>query len=109
MRYIGSSNYKAWQITDAEWTARSLNLHGFVSIQNRYSLLTRDIEKEVVPACEKFGLGILPYFPLESGLLTGKYAKGEDAPEGTRLHKWAAFAAGAFMSDGQGRKNRSVA
>ena len=99
VRYIGSSNYNAWQITDAEWTARTANLNGFVSIQNRYSLLTREIEKEVVPACEKFGLGILPYFPLESGLLTGKYTKGKDAPEGTRLHKWAAFAAGAFMSE----------
>jgi aryl-alcohol dehydrogenase-like predicted oxidoreductase len=99
VRYIGSSNYAAWQITDAEWTARSANLNGFVSIQNRYSLLTRDIEKEVVPTCEKFGLGILPYFPLESGLLTGKYHKGEPAPDGTRLQKWAAFAANAFMSD----------
>ena len=55
VRYVGSSNYAAWQITDADWTARSANLNGFVSIQNRYSLLTRDIEKEVVPACENSG------------------------------------------------------
>jgi len=99
LRYVGCSNFKAWQITDAEWTARTANLNGFVSVQNRYSLLTREIEKEVVPACNKFGLGILPYFPLESGLLTGKYTKGEPFPEGTRLHKWAKFAAGAFASD----------
>ena len=99
VRYAGCSNYAAWQITDAEWTARSANLNGFVSVQNRYSLLTRDIEKEVVPACDKFGLGILPYFPLESGLLTGKYPKGEPAPEGTRLQKWANFAASSFSSD----------
>ena len=99
VRYVGASNYSAWQITDADWSARSANLNRFVSIQNRYSLLTRDIEKEVVPACEKFGLGILPYFPLESGLLTGKYTKGEPPPEGTRLQKWASFAAGAFASE----------
>ncbi len=99
VRYIGCSNYAAWQITDAEWTASSANLNQYVSAQNRYSLLTRDIEKEVVPACEQFGLGILPYFPLESGLLTGKYPKGEPAPEGTRLQKWANFAASAFSSE----------
>ncbi|MAF84746.1 MAG: aldo/keto reductase [Chromatiales bacterium] len=98
VRYIGCSNYAAWQITDAEWTARSANLDGYVSVQNRYSLLTREIEKEVVPACEKFGLGILPYFPLESGLLTGKYQKGEPAPEGTRLDKWKNFAASSFAT-----------
>ncbi|HJP38357.1 MAG: aldo/keto reductase [Gammaproteobacteria bacterium] len=98
VRYIGCSNYAAWQITDAEWIARSTNLNGFVSVQNRYSLLTREIEKEVVPACEKFQLGILPYFPLESGLLTGKYQKGKPAPEGSRLDQWKNFAAGAFSS-----------
>jgi aryl-alcohol dehydrogenase-like predicted oxidoreductase len=99
VRYIGSSNYAAWQITDAEWTARTANRNPFVSVQNRYSLLSRDIEKEVVPVCEKFGLGILPYFPLESGLLTGKYRKGEDHPEGSRLAKWGGWAAGAFASE----------
>jgi aryl-alcohol dehydrogenase-like predicted oxidoreductase len=99
VRYLGCSNYKAWQITDAEWTARTANLNAFVSAQNRYSLLTRDIEADVVPACRKFGLGILPYFPLESGLLTGKYKKGEPFPAGTRLKKWENFAAGAFASE----------
>jgi len=98
-RYIGCSNYNGWQITDAEWTARTDNINSYVSAQNRYSLLTRDIEKDVVPVCEKFGLGILPYFPLESGLLTGKYKKGEDFPEGTRLNKWQQFAASAFATD----------
>jgi len=99
VRYIGCSNYKAWQITDAAWTANTANLNSYVSAQNRYSLLTRDIEAEVVPVCEQFGLGILPYFPLESGLLTGKYRKGEDFPEGTRLALWRNFASGAFASD----------
>ncbi|MFQ5633974.1 MAG: aldo/keto reductase, partial [Gammaproteobacteria bacterium] len=99
VRYVGCSNYAAWQIADAAWTARASNLNGYVSAQNRYSLLTRDIETQVVPACEKFGLGILPYFPLESGLLTGKYRKGEAPPEGTRLAQWGSFGAGAFASD----------
>ncbi len=99
VRYIGNSNFAAWQIADAYWTSRQHNLHRFVSAQNRYSLLTREIEKEVVPACACYGLGILPYFPLESGLLTGKYRRGQSFPEGTRLHKWANFAAGAFASD----------
>ena len=99
IRYYGCSNYNGWQIADAAWTARTANLNGYISAQNRYSLLTRELEKDVVPACRKFGLGILPYFPLESGLLTGKYRKGEDFPEGTRLKKWENFAAGAFASD----------
>jgi aryl-alcohol dehydrogenase-like predicted oxidoreductase len=99
IRYYGCSNYNGWQLTDAAWTARTANLNGYISAQNRYSLLTRELEKDVVPVCEKFGLGILPYFPLESGLLTGKYKKGEAFPEGTRLKKWETFAAGAFASD----------
>lgn len=99
VRYVGCSNYAAWQIADAIWTANTANLHGYVSVQNRYSLLKRDIEKEVVPVCETFGLGILPYFPLESGLLTGKYRKGETFPEGTRLAQWGGFAKGAFAND----------
>jgi len=99
VRYVGCSNYAAWQIADAVWTANATNLNGFVSVQNRYSLLKRDIEKEVVPVCETYGLGVLPYFPLESGLLTGKYRKGEAAPDGTRLALWGSFATKAFATD----------
>ena len=99
IRYFGSSNYAAWQLTEAEWASRSCNLDRFISAQNRYSLLTRDIEKELVPACQRYGIGVLPYFPLESGLLTGKYRQGEPLPEGTRLQKWATFATSAFASD----------
>ena len=99
VRYIGCSNYAAWQITEAAWTSGSGSFNGFISAQNRYSLLTRDIEKEVIPACDSYGLGILPYFPLESGLLTGKYRKGEPPPEGTRLAKWGSFGSGAFASE----------
>ena len=82
--YVGSSNFAAWQIADADWTARAAGLERFVSAQNGYSLLDRAVEDEVVPACEAFGLGLLPYFPLEYGLLTGKYRRGEAAPPGSR-------------------------
>jgi aryl-alcohol dehydrogenase-like predicted oxidoreductase len=82
--YVGSSNFAAWQIADADWTARAAGLERFVSAQNGYSLLDRAVEDEVVPACEAFGLGLLPYFPLEYGLLTGKYQRGEEAPPGSR-------------------------
>ncbi len=84
VRYLGCSNFAAWQVADADWTARSAGLERFVSVQNRYSLLDRTVEDEVVPACETFGLGILPFFPLEYGLLTGKYRRGEPAPAGSR-------------------------
>jgi aryl-alcohol dehydrogenase-like predicted oxidoreductase len=85
VRYLGSSNYAGWQVLDADWISRTAGLERFVSAQNRYSLLDRGVEKELVPACEHAGVGILPYFPLASGLLTGKYRRGEPAPEGTRL------------------------
>jgi aryl-alcohol dehydrogenase-like predicted oxidoreductase len=85
VRYIGSSNLAAWQVADAEWTSRTRGLARFISAQNEYSLLDRGVEVELVPACEQFGIGVLPYFPLASGLLTGKYRRGEPAPAGTRL------------------------
>lgn len=84
IRYLGCSNFAGWQVADADWTARSAGLERFVSVQNRYSLLDRSIEEEVVPACETFGLGVLPYFPLEYGLLTGKYRRDQGAPAGSR-------------------------
>jgi aryl-alcohol dehydrogenase-like predicted oxidoreductase len=84
VRYVGSSNFAAWQIADADWTARAAGLERFVSAQNGYSLLDRAVEDEVVPACEAYGIGLLPYFPLEYGLLTGKYRRGEAAPPGSR-------------------------
>jgi aryl-alcohol dehydrogenase-like predicted oxidoreductase len=84
VRYLGCSNVSGWQVADAHWTARTRGLQRFVSVQNRYSLLDRGVEEEVVPACEQFGLGLLPYFPLEYGLLTGKYHRDQAAPEGSR-------------------------
>ena len=85
VRYAGCSNFSGWQIADAQWSARQELLNPLVSAQNHLSLLERDALKEVIPACERFGLGMLPFFPLASGLLTGKYRRGEPAPEGTRL------------------------
>lgn len=85
VRYLGSSNFTGWQVVDADWTARAASTERFVSAQNEYSLLEREVEEEVVPACEHVGVGLLPFFPLASGLLTGKYRAGEAAPEGTRL------------------------
>ena len=84
VRYIGHSNLAGWQIADAEHTARARGGARFVSSQSHYNLLDRRAELEVTPAAEHFGLGVLPYFPLASGLLTGKYSSGS-APEGSRL------------------------
>ena len=84
VRYIGHSNRTGWQIAQAEYVARELGAARFISTQNHYNLLDRRAELEVTPAAEEFGLGVLPYFPLANGLLTGKYAPGH-APEGSRL------------------------
>ncbi len=88
VRYLGCSNFAGWQIADAAWTARSMRRQGFISAQNHWNLLERRVEREVVPAAERFGMGILPYFPLASGVLTGKYRRGEDPPEDSRLVAW---------------------
>ena len=85
VRYIGCSNFAGWQLVDAQWTAKHFNLHAFVSCQNEYSLLVRGVERELLPAMQKFRVGMLPYFPLASGLLTGKYARNKPAPEDTRF------------------------
>ncbi|MFX0591610.1 aldo/keto reductase [Melissospora conviva] len=85
VRYLGNSNFAGWEIADADWTARAGGLTPFISAQNRYSLLERAIEEEVVPACERFGLGLLPFFPLANGLLTGKYQRDQAPPAGSRL------------------------
>ncbi|WP_347352028.1 aldo/keto reductase [Intrasporangium sp.] len=85
VRYLGSSNFAGWQVVEADWVARADGFTPFVSAQNEYSLLQRDVEDELVPACEHVGVGLLPFYPLASGLLTGKYRRGEAAPGGTRL------------------------
>ena len=85
VRYIGCSNFAAWQVADADWTAREAGIARFVSVQNEYSLLVRGIEAELVPAMRHYGLGLLPYFPLAGGMLSGKYRAGEPLPPGARL------------------------
>nr|MCW2727934.1 aldo/keto reductase [Aeromicrobium sp.] len=85
VRAIGSSNLQAWQVVDASWISKTNDLAPFVTAQNEYSLYNRTAEVELVPACLELGVGILPYFPLAYGLLTGKYRRGEAAPDGTRL------------------------
>ena len=85
VRYLGSSNFAGWQVADAEWVARTRGFERFVSAQNEYSWLERGIEADLVPALEQYGIGLLPYFPLANGLLTGKYLRGAPAPAGSRL------------------------
>jgi aryl-alcohol dehydrogenase-like predicted oxidoreductase len=88
VRYVGSSNFTGWQVADAEWTARTRRLTRFVSAQNQYSWLHRDAETDLVPALEQYGIGLLPFYPLANGLLTGKYRRGEAAAAGTRIADW---------------------
>jgi aryl-alcohol dehydrogenase-like predicted oxidoreductase len=78
VRYVGHSNYASWQIADADWTARTARLARPISAQMYYNLLVRSIGAEVIPACKAHGLGVIPFFPLESGLLTGKYTRSGD-------------------------------
>jgi len=85
VRYIGSSNLTAWQVVDSEWIARTQNRPRFISAQNHYSLLERDAQVELLPACERVGVGVLPYFPLAQGLLTGKHKRGQAPVEGSRV------------------------
>jgi aryl-alcohol dehydrogenase-like predicted oxidoreductase len=85
VRYIGSSNFAGWQVADADWIAQTQHQARFVSAQNHYNLLERDAEQELIPSCVNRGVGVLPYFPLANGLLTGKYSRGQAAPPGTRL------------------------
>ncbi len=83
--YIGHSNLPGWQIADAAHLAAQAGAEPFISAQNHWSLLERQAEAEVVPAARRFGLGVLPYYPLANGLLTGKVRRGQPAPAGTRL------------------------
>ena len=85
VRYIGTTSFAGWQLVEAFLTAKSLGLSHFVSEQPYYNLLKRGVEKELLPACRAYGVGVIPYFPLESGFLTGKYRPGEAPPKGTRL------------------------
>ncbi len=85
VRYIGCSNVAAWHMCEGVMTSRMLGLNSYASVQPHFSMMFRAAEPELVPACDRFGVGILPYYPLASGFLTGKYRRGQDAPSGTRL------------------------
>lgn len=87
VRYVGVSNMPAWQVVEANALARAMGLAAFVSCQDEYSLVVRGVEKELMPMMRAHGLGLLPYFPLASGLLTGKYRRNAPMPEGARLTK----------------------
>jgi aryl-alcohol dehydrogenase-like predicted oxidoreductase len=86
VRYVGHSNFTGWQLADAAWLTRTSARTPFISAQNEYSLLRRDIEWELIPAAKTYGVGILPFFPLANGLLSGKYSP-TDAPTGSRLRE----------------------
>ena len=102
VRYIGCSNLPGWQVVEAEWTAKHLGLNAFVSCQDEYSLVVREIERELVPAMQKYDLGLLPFFPLASGLLTGKYKRNAPMPAGTRLTNIQRLA-DRFLTEGNWR------
>src|SRR5947209_1666748 len=87
VRYVGCSNLPAWQVVEAVWTSQHLGLNAYVSCQDEYSLVMREPDKELIPAMQRHGLGLLPYFPLASGLLTGKYRRNAQLPQGARLSK----------------------
>ena len=99
VRELGCSNFSAVQLDEAAAAAASIGVRPFVSVQNEYSLLHREPETAVLPACRRLGLRFVPYFPLASGLLTGKYARGETPPAGTRLAQWPADRVGRILTD----------
>lgn len=85
VRYVGCSNLPGWQVVEAQWTARHAGLNAFISCQDEYSLLSRKIEPDVAVVAARYGMGLLPFFPLASGMLTGKYRRDAAAPVGTRM------------------------
>jgi len=99
VRYIGCSNFRAWQVVEARWTSRTLGLASFVSCQNEYSLLGRGPDRELIPMMQATGMGLLPYYPLASGLLTGKYRRNTPMPEGARLTVHGARYGSRFIND----------
>jgi aryl-alcohol dehydrogenase-like predicted oxidoreductase len=87
VRYIACSNFDAWQLSDAAWTSKAHNLEPFIAVQPKYHMLDRSIEKELVPCCEAHGIAVVPWGPLASGFLTGKYHRGQAIPENMRFAK----------------------
>ncbi|MBV9825530.1 MAG: aldo/keto reductase [Alphaproteobacteria bacterium] len=108
VRYLGCSNLASWQVVEAQWTARHHGLNAFVSCQEEYSLLMRGIETDRMPVASAYGLGIIPYFPLASGLLTGKYQHGVESPAGTRFRNTPSLA-NLFMTPANWAKIEKLA
>ncbi|MCC6214195.1 MAG: aldo/keto reductase [Polyangiaceae bacterium] len=92
--YLGASNYAAYRLADSQWISRTEHLHRFVALQAQYSLVVRELEREHVPLCQRFGLGVLPWSPLAGGFLSGKYDRDAPPPAGTRLERWRERLAG---------------
>jgi aryl-alcohol dehydrogenase-like predicted oxidoreductase len=92
VRYIGCSNFPAWKVVESFWISKELEISSYISCQDQYSLLSRGIENELIPAMESYGLGLLPYFPLAGGMLTGKYKRNVAPVEGTRFASWKGLA-----------------
>lgn len=87
VRYIGCSNYSAWQLCEALWTSKLNHFTPFITVQPRYNLLERQAESELIPCCQKYGIGVIPWGPLVGGFLTGKYQKEREAPPDSRFSK----------------------
>ena len=96
VRYLGSSNFTGVMVADSAWISKTKGYAPYISAQNQYNLLDRRVEKDLTPACRQFGVGILPYFPLASGFLTGKYKRGEEPSKDTRLGAMGAMAKNAL-------------
>jgi len=108
VRYIGCSNFAPWQVADAAWTARHLGVTAFASAQDEYSLLKRGAENYLIPAAQHYGMGLLPYFPLANGLLTGKYKRNAPMPEGARMTREAQRAS-EVLTDANWEKTEKLA
>jgi len=98
VRYIGCSTLPSWQVVEAQWTAKHHGLHHFVSCQEEYSLLSRRLDREMMPMLQAYGLGLIPFAPLANGLLTGKYQRDMPLPEGARL-SYMHRAADRYLTD----------
>jgi aryl-alcohol dehydrogenase-like predicted oxidoreductase len=104
VRYIGCSHYEAWRLVEAQWISRTGGLSRFVACEDEYNVLNRGVERSLAPAMRAHGVGLLPYYPLASGLLTGKYARGAAPPAGSRMARGERDYAGKFLTDENWRR-----
>ena len=104
VRYTGSSHYEAWRNVEAHWTAKQNGLNHFIACEDEYSALHRDAERELLPAARACGMGMLPYYPLASGMLTGKYSADAAMPQGSRMQRAERDYAGQFFNEANWRR-----